>query len=53
VALIELEEGTRLVSNLTDIDPGDVKNDMAVQVTFREVDAVDGSRVTLPQFVPA
>ena len=48
VALVELEEGIRLVSNLQDIDPADVRNDMAVQVTFRDVDGV-----RLPQFVPA
>ena len=52
VALIELDEGVRLVSNLQDIDSADVKNDMAVQVTFRELESYDGT-VTLPQFVPA
>jgi len=48
VALIDLEEGVRLVSNLTDVDAADVANEMAVEVTFREI---DGTR--LPQFVPA
>jgi uncharacterized protein len=48
VALIDLEEGVRLVSNLTDIDAADVANEMAVEVVFRDV---DGTR--LPQFVPA
>lgn len=48
VALVDLEEGTRLVTNLVDIDPPAVSNDMAVVVTFREVDGVK-----LPQFTPA
>lgn len=48
VALIELEEGIRLVSNLVAIDVNDVRNDMAVEVRFEEV--ADG--VVLPQFVP-
>ncbi|MGA9678746.1 MAG: Zn-ribbon domain-containing OB-fold protein, partial [Mycobacterium sp.] len=34
VALIELEEGVRIVSNLTDIDPADVTVGMPVQVYF-------------------
>ena len=51
VALIDLEEGVRLVSNLADVDtggPAGVTNGMAVEVVFRDV---DGTR--LPQFVPA
>jgi uncharacterized OB-fold protein len=48
VALVDLDEGTRLVSNLVDIDPSAVHNDMAVAVTFRELDGVK-----LPQFTPA
>ncbi len=51
VALIDLEEGVRLVSNLTDVDPSgltEIANGMAVEVVFRDV---DGTR--LPQFVPA
>lgn len=50
VALIELEEGTRLVSNLVDIEPAAIENDMAVEVCF--VEANDG-QVVLPQFRPA
>ncbi|HUL99820.1 MAG TPA: Zn-ribbon domain-containing OB-fold protein [Mycobacterium sp.] len=49
VALIELEEGTRLVSNLVDITPGDARIGMPVMVRFDEFD--DG--VVLPVFVPA
>jgi uncharacterized OB-fold protein len=47
VALVQLEEGVRLVSNLRDIDPQDVKNDMEVEVSFAEVGGV-----RLPQFRP-
>jgi uncharacterized protein len=47
VALIDLEEGARLVSNLQDVEAADVSNDMAVEVVFREVDGF-----TLPQFRP-
>ncbi|MBO0730051.1 MAG: OB-fold domain-containing protein [Acidimicrobiaceae bacterium] len=47
VALIELDEGPRLVSNLQDIDIEDVRNDMRVQVVFREVKGQQ-----LHQFVP-
>jgi uncharacterized OB-fold protein len=48
VALIDLEEGARLVSNLQDVEVADVTNDMAVEVVFCEVDGF-----TLPQFRPA
>ena len=48
VALIDLDEGLRLVSNLQDIDPADVENDMRLEVLFTEVDGVK-----LPQFRPA
>jgi uncharacterized OB-fold protein len=49
VALIELEEGTRLVSNLIDIEPGDVRVGMPVEVEFVAFD----EELTLPQFRPA
>jgi uncharacterized OB-fold protein len=48
VALILLEEGLRLVSNLHGVDVDDVTNDMEVEVVFVEVDGV-----RLPQFRPA
>jgi hypothetical protein len=48
VALIDLEEGTRLVSNLVDIEPTEVRNGISVDLTFREIDGVK-----LPQFRPA
>ena len=49
VALIELEEGPRMLSNLTGIDPKDVACDMAVKVVFDDVTP----EVTLPKFTPA
>lgn len=48
VGLIELEEGTRLISNLVGIAPADVEIGMPVEVFFDEVD--DG--LTLPLFRP-
>lgn len=48
VALVELEEGVRLVSNLQEVRVADVRNDMAVECVFAEIDGV-----TLPQFRPA
>jgi len=48
VALIELDEGIRMVSNLFGIDAAAVTPGLRVQVTFPVVDGV-----TLPQFSPA
>lgn len=47
VALIELDEGVRLVSNLQGIDPADVRNGVRVEVEFDEIDGVK-----LAQFRP-
>ena len=49
IGLIELEEGTRLVSNVVDIDPADVHVGMPVEVVFEAVD----DDFTLPLFRPA
>ncbi|MBV9412459.1 MAG: bifunctional MaoC family dehydratase/OB-fold nucleic acid binding domain-containing protein [Acidimicrobiia bacterium] len=49
VAVIALEEGTRFISNVVDIDPGDVTVGMPVQVKFVAVD----EELTLPLFAPA
>lgn len=49
VALIELEEGIRLISNLQGMTVDEVRNDMPVEVTFTEM---EGGTV-LPQFVAA
>ncbi len=48
VAVIELEEGARLLSNITGIAPDDVTCDMAVEVVFEDVT----DEVTLPKFRP-
>jgi uncharacterized protein len=55
IALVELEEGTRLIAQLVDVKPADVTIGMAVQVQFNrfEVGAPDGDAdVFLPQFAP-
>ena len=49
VAIVELAEGPRLVTNIVGCDPGDVEVGMPVQVTF---EPVDDSDVHLPVFAP-
>jgi uncharacterized protein len=49
VALIELDEGPRLMGNLLDVDPAQVRIGMPVRVTFEQRDAT----LTVPQWVPA
>lgn len=49
IVLVELEEGTRLISQIVGIAPGDVKIGQAVQVEFNTFN--DGELV-LPQFRP-
>ena len=49
IGLIELEEGTRLVSNVIDIDPADVHVGMPVEVVFESVE----DDWKLPLFRPA
>jgi uncharacterized OB-fold protein/acyl dehydratase len=46
VALVDLEEGTRLISNLVDVDPSEVSIGMPVEVVFEKVD----DDLTLPLF---
>jgi uncharacterized OB-fold protein len=53
VILVDLEEGTRLVSNLIDTALDEVHDGMAVDLCFVEYPAVDDSTVVLPQFLPA
>jgi uncharacterized OB-fold protein/acyl dehydratase len=48
VALIELEEGTRLVANIVGIDPSDITVGMPVEVEFVDHDP----DLTLPAFHP-
>ncbi len=49
VALIDLEEGIRLLSNLCDIALEDARNDMPVEVFF----VPTAEDATVPQFRPA
>ena len=49
IVLVELEEGTRLISQLVGVKPGEVKIGQAVQVEFNTFN--DGELV-LPQFRP-
>jgi uncharacterized OB-fold protein/acyl dehydratase len=48
VALVELEEGTRLVSNIVDVGSSEVRVGMTVEVEFVAFD----DELTLPQFRP-
>ena len=48
IALVELEEGTRIVGNLADIAPADVRIGLPVAVNFVRVD----DAWTLPQWRP-
>ena len=47
VVLVELAEGVRLVSNLVETAPDEVRNGMAVEACF-----VDYDGIVLPQFRP-
>ena len=49
VAVVELEEGPRLTSNIANCPPSDVRCDMPVHVRFDDVT----SEVTLYKFAPA
>jgi uncharacterized OB-fold protein len=49
VVLVELAEGTRLVSNLLEVDPDDIEIGMEVEVTFLDI----GEGLGLPLFRPA
>ena len=49
VAMVELDEGPRLMTNLVDIDPALIRCDMPVEVVFDDVTP----EITLPKFRPA
>ena len=49
IALVELDEGTRLVADLVDVAPDDVRIGMPVEVRMVAVD----DELTLPMFAPA
>lgn len=46
IGLIELEEGTRIVTNVLDVDPAEVRIGMPVQLDF----VTGEDELTLPQF---
>ncbi|MND08825.1 hypothetical protein D3C83_317270 [compost metagenome] len=48
VALVELDEGPRLVTNIVGCDPKDVKVGQRVEVVFEKID----DAITLPKFRP-
>lgn len=53
VALIELEEGVRIVSNLCGIEPADIEVGMPVEVFYETFEALpSGDELTLHQFRP-
>lgn len=49
LALVELEEGPKVFTNIVECDPRDVRIGMPVQVTFRQATPA----VTIPYFKPA
>jgi uncharacterized protein len=49
IAVIELDEGVRMMSNIVGCDPTSVRIDMAVKVVFAE----ESPEITLPKFEPA
>jgi uncharacterized OB-fold protein len=54
VALIDLDEGVRLVSNLREIAPGDVEVGMPVEVFYETFDSgFEKQKLVLHQFRPA
>ena len=48
VALVEMEEGVKMMTNIVDVDPKDVYIGMEVEVVFDDVT----DEVTLPKFKP-
>ena len=50
IAIVELDEGPRMFSNLVDCDPDDVTVGMAVKAAF---EPIDDSDLRLPVFAPA
>ena len=50
IAVIELDEGPRLMSNVVGCDPADLRVDLPVRVAF---EPIDDSDIVLPVFTPA
>ncbi|OJZ74369.1 nucleic acid-binding protein [Mycobacterium paraffinicum] len=54
VALIELDEGVRIVSNLCDIEPAAIEVGLPVEVFYEKFEAIpSGDELVLHQFRPA
>jgi uncharacterized protein len=54
VALIELDEGVRIVSNLCNVEPDAIENGMPVEVFYEAFDALpNGDELVLHQFRPS
>ena len=49
IAIVELDEGVRMMTNVINCNPGDVRVGMPVQVTF---ETIDDSDISLPVFEP-
>lgn len=49
IALVELDEGPRLMSNIVEVNPESVRIGMRVECVFKEVD----EKITLPLFRPS
>ena len=49
VAMVELEEGPAMMTNLVDVDPAEVRIGMPVELAYEDVD----DEVTLPVFRPS
>ena len=49
VAIVQLDEGPRLINNIVGIDNDDIKVDMPVEVTYEDI----SPEVTIPRFKPA
>jgi uncharacterized OB-fold protein len=48
VALVEMEEGVKMMTNIIDVDPHDVHIGMKVEVVYDDIT----EEVTLPKFKP-
>ncbi len=46
VAIVQLEEGPRILSNIVDVDPSDLQVDLPVTVVFDQVN----ESISLPRF---
>jgi uncharacterized OB-fold protein len=49
VAIVALDEGPRLLTNIVDCHPGELRCDMPVEVTWEDLDET----ITLPKFRPS